>query len=930
MKHRFRFILHSLSALLPAAIVAAAFCLALAPTLAVAQGDFASTAAPVGHAADGALITPVNQIVTPAGKVIELPGTRPQSLALSPNGKILVVAGLASKLTVLDPATGETLQSVRFPDSNRDTSAQAAVSKEILNPNKRPSMSMAGLAFSPDGSRIYLSSVFGDIKVFAVTPAGKVTPSRSFALPPAGAPERNEEIPAGIAVSPDGKKLYIACNLSNRLAELDADTGNVLRLWDTGVAPCDVAIVKNKLYVSNWGGRRPDAGATLTSANPMGPAGRGMTVRVDDRGIASEGSLTLIDLVQPADKPATATKEILLGRHATALALSPDARWLVAAATADDTLYVIDTRTDEIAEKICARPNPGDLFGAQPVALAFAPNGKTLYAANGTQNAIAAFHFDPADKESAFLGLIPAGWFPNGVAYDAKRNQLCVSNMKDLVAEPEKSGDQADAQNPAATGFKTKQFAGTLQLIPVPATATAADLAAHTTRALANLRHPLLAQAALPPRPDRAPAPVPERVGEPSVFKHVIYIIKENRTYDQVLGDITTGNGAPALCIYGENVTPNQHKLVREFVLLDNTYCSGAMSADGHNWSDSAIATDYVERQGAASWPRSYPSGGGPGNQDALAYSPTGFIWDNALAHGKTVGVFGEFCSTLPRRWKDPARKDKIGFRENYDNYLTGADAIVYGCEPDIEPMRPICDLTYVSWDLKVPDQIRATHFIKALKNYEQNDNLPALVILWLPNDHTSGAAPGQPEPASMVADNDLAMGRVIEALSRTKYWRDTCVLAIEDDSQNGWDHVSGYRTTAYVVSAYTKRGATVSTQYNQTSLLRTLSLILGLPPMNQMDATATPMFNCFTATPDFTPFTAVPNKIPLDKMNPANPKKISNKQQRADATASAKLPLDKPDLCDEDTLNRILWRASKGVAAAYPEWAVKPAPDDD
>ena len=227
-----------------------------------------------------------------------------------------------------------------------------------------------------------------------------------------------------------------------------------------------------------------------------------------------------------------------------------------------------------------------------------------------------------------------------------------------------------------------------------------------------------------------------------------------------------------------------------------------------------------------------------------------------------------------------------------------------------------------IGWDLDVPDVLRAAQFIKSLKQFEAADNLPNLVILWLPNDHTSGTKSGSPTPEAQVADNDLAMGRVVEAVSHSKFWTNTCIFAIEDDPQNGWDHVSGYRTTAYVASAYTKRGAVVRTQYNQTSLLRTMELMLGLPPMNQMDATATPMFDCFTGTPDFTPFDAVTNNVPLDEMNPP-PKEISDAQLRKDALVSAKLPLDKEDQCPEDVFNRILWRAMKGSQTPYPAWAV-------
>ena len=310
-------------------------------------------------------------------------------------------------------------------------------------------------------------------------------------------------------------------------------------------------------------------------------------------------------------------------------------------------------------------------------------------------------------------------------------------------------------------------------------------------------------QAALPARADQPARPVPERAGEPSVFHHVIYIIKENRSYDQVLGDIREGNGDANLCVFGENVTPNQHQLVRDFVLLDNTYCCSILSADGHQWTDTGIAMDYVERE-FAGWPRSYPAGGsGEAGSDALAYSPAGFIWNDALAHGKTVCDFGEF-TTARKQWKDSTRKGEPNFLDCYRDFLGSSNVIAYSCEPDIEALRPYIVTNTIGWDLDVPDVWRAAQFIKDLKQFEAADNLPNLVILWLPNDHTSGTAFGSPTPAAQVADNDLAVGQVVEAVSHSRYWKDTCIFAVEDDPQNGWDHVSGYRTTAYVASAYT------------------------------------------------------------------------------------------------------------------------------
>ncbi len=888
-------------------------------------GNFDATIETVGHHPSG-METPDNQLVTPAGTLIELPGVRPNAIALSPDDKLLVTAGLTRRLIVVNPATGKILQHVPLPADGKAPPA-APVASGILEPHETAKLSLTGLVFSPDGTRIYMANVNGDIKVFGVDKKHKVTALYSIPLPPANAPLRKAEIPAGIAVSADGKKLYVAGNLSNRLIELDAATGKVLHMWDVGVAPFDVVLCRNKAYVSNWGGRRPDADS-LT-----GPAGDGTKVRVDGRSIASEGSVSVIDLAEtgrasvPASRDTNGSsaasprpiQEILTGLHACAMALSPDKKFLVVANAGSDTLSVIDRRADRIVETICARQNPADLFGAQPNALAFDKRGKRLFVCNGTQNAVAVFHFKPGN--SKLLGLIPVGWFPGSVAYDARRKEIYVANLKSISPDAE----EAAKGKGNGVGFNTKQYYGSLSLVPLP---SKERLTAYTQKALADLRYPLLAQAKLPARPGQPARPVPERVGEPSVFQHVIYIIKENRTYDQVLGDVKEGNGAPSLCVYGEKVTPNEHKIVRDFVLLDNTYCCSILSADGHQWTDTGIAMDYVERQ-FAGWPRSYPSGGfGEEGRDALAYSPAGFIWNDALAHGKTVCDFGEFTSPTVH-WNNPGHKGEPTFLDSYRDFASGSNNIVYSCEPDIEALRPYIVTNTIGWDLDVPDVWRAAQFIKDLKHYEAADDLPNLVILWLPNDHTSGTRFGSPTPAAQVADNDLAVGQVVDAVSHSKYWTNTCIFAIEDDPQDGWDHVSGYRTTAYVASAYTKRGVVVDTQYNQTSLLRTMELMLGLPPMNQMDATATPMFACFTDTPDFTPFSAVTNQVPLDQMNP-DPRKISDSVLRKDAYVSARLPLKKEDQCPEDVFNLILWHAAKGSHAPYPAWAVKMVEDDD
>ena len=862
----------------------------------------------VGRGPDNRTVTPVNQVLTPLGRIVELPGMRPQAIALSPDGRLLVVSGKSSEIVVVDPATGSIRQRVTLPNDQQGEPQPGIVSPNLLEPDKKGQVSYTGLTFSPDGRRLVLSNVNGNLKVFTVATDGTVKASHSLALPLANAPRRKEEIPSGLAFSADGARLYVCANLSNQLLELDAASGRVLRAFPVGVAPYDVVLTGGKAYVSNWGGRRPGVG-DLT-----GPAGRGTIVRVDaEKLIASEGSVSVIPLGAGAASPA---REAITGLHASALAVSPNGRHVVCANAAADTLSVIDTRTDTVVETIWVKAKPSDLFGASPNALAFDPAGRRLYVANGTQNAIAVVNFDPADRESKLEGLIPVGWFPGALLYDAPRRTLVAANIKGIPAQKQKAADTG------STGFSSKQYAGSLSLVPVPAPADLPQLSETVAR---NLRRDAIAQARLPARPGQPARAIPERIGEPSRIKHVVYIIKENRTYDQVFGDLPQGNGDPSLCIFGDKFTPNQHKLVREFVLLDNTYCAGILSADGHQWSTTAFATDYMEKS-FAGFPRSYPDGMGVDEDDALAYSPAGFIWDNALKHQVSLRNYGEFMAPAVR-WRD-GRKGTPDFTACFRTWLGASSDVVFASYPMIETIRPFSPSGYVGWEMSVPDQFRADFILRELRDFEARGEFPALTLICLPNDHTSGTKKGAPTPAACVADNDLAFGRIVEALSRSPFWKEMAIFGIEDDPQAGWDHVSGYRTTAYVISPFAKRGSVVSTQYNTTSLIRTIEQILGLPVMNQFDASATPMFDCFTETPDFTPFVAVPSNVPLDQMNP-EPAALQDRVLRQDALASARMNFRAVDQAPEDQLNRILWRAMKGTAVPYPEWAVGRDSDD-
>jgi YVTN family beta-propeller protein len=853
--------------------------------------------------ADTRIITPVNQVLTPIGIQVELPDMRPQALALSPDNRLLITSGKTHSLVVVNPESGDILQKLPLPSEKATNIEPASVSTHILLPDKEGQVSYTGLIFSRDGKRIYLSNVNGSIKVFTVED-GIVQPSLTFHLPHTGLSQRKAEIPAGLLLSADQKILYVIGNLSNKLFELDAETGSVRRSFDVGVAPYDVVIVGQKAYVSNWGGRRPEVGSVT------GPAGRGTRVRVDPiRFIAEEGSVSVVDL-----SSGTVFNEILVGLHSSAMVVAPDGRYVCVANAGSDTVSVIDSRTDIVIETIGLRWQAGDPFGASPNALAFNSNGKELYVCNGTQNAVAVVSFRPG--HSKIRGLIPTGWFPGAIVFDKERDRLYVANIKGFG-----SGKRLKPGDPVK--FNSHQYFGSLSLIELP---TQTGLNRSTAVVLENMRRAVIKDAFLPPRANQPARPVPERVGEPSVFQHVVYLIKENRTYDQVLGDMKQGNGRADLCIFGEKFTPNQHKISSEFVLLDNTYCSGILSAEGHNWTGSAFSTDYLEKS-YAGWPRSYPDGMEDTDIDALAYSPAGFIWDNVLAHGKSVRSYGEFAVGHVR-WADKTKKGSPSFKQIYDDFTQQAGEIQINSKPAIDSLTGHIMTNTIGWDLKVPDIFRAKQFTTELKEFEKNGGFPDLSIICLPNNHTSGTKAGMPTPGAQVADNDLAFGQIVEAISHSRFWSNSCIISIEDDPQDGWDHVSGYRTTAFVVSPYTKRGEVVRNNYNQTSVLRTIELILGLPPMNQMDASASPMSACFTDKPDFTPYTSVPNRIPLDELNPPA-KALHDPLQKHYAQMSATLPLEKIDACPEDLLNRILWNAQKGSQALYPAWALTHVPEE-
>ncbi len=849
----------------------------------------------------GTYVTPV-AVITPAGHRIDLAGMRPQVLVLSPDRKSLITSGKTNKLIVINPDTNEVTQTIDFPSKEQTTEPDIS-SPNILKPDSAALVSYTGLVYTKDGKRVYMSNVGGSIKVFSVAADGMHASSHTIPLPDAKAPRRAQEIPSGIAIDEEAGKLFVCGNLSNSLIEINLPDGKVERKFPVGVAPYDVVVHKNKAYVSNWGGRIPSEG-DLT-----GPAGRGTTVRVDPiRHIANEGTVSIVDLK-------TGTIETtLVGLSPSDLALSPDGKYLVCANTNSDTLSILSTDTGKVVETVWVNAKQSDLYGAAPNALAFNAEGDTLFVANGSQNAIAVMSFDPDDKgDTRLKGLIPVGWYPGAIVYDPSRKQIGVANLKGLPSKP--------SMKESSAGFNSHQHNGSISIVPVP---NAEQLAILSEQVSKNMRRSAIRDAALPPRLNQPPRPIPQRIGEPSVIEHVVYVIKENRTYDQVLGDIERGNGDPGLCIFGRNITPNQHRLAEQFVLLDNTYCCGILSADGHQWSTSALSTAYLEKS-FAGFPRSYPDGMGEDEADALAYSPAGFIWDNAVLHRKSIRNYGEFM--MPKvRYREVGKKGTPDYMSCFRTWK-GADEVVFASAPAIESIRDFSPSTYVGWSMQVPDQVRADFILKELAEFEQKGSYPSLTLICLPNDHTSGTSAKFPTPASSMADNDLAFARIVEGLSHSKFWPKMAIFGIEDDPQAGWDHVSGYRTTAYCISPYARREQTVSTRYNTTSVLRTIEQILGMPPMNQFDAGATPMFDCFQELPNFTPYESVASNVPLDQLNSPT-SAIVDPIRRKFAEKSATINFVEIDHAPEDLLNRILWNAMRGNQP-YPAWAITTADTD-
>ncbi len=826
----------------------------------------------VGKQIDESYVVPTSQIIDPAGTTVTFPG-RPVDVALNPGETILAVKNLRD-IVFFDVATLSILQTLQLKEGGN---------------------TFTGICWSDSGQKVWTTDTRGYVRSAKMQSGGTFAWSDEILLPTKISADgkfawdnevldksikttNDREYPGGMAIDEKRGYIYVTLNRNNALGKVNLKTGKFEALVPVGIAPYTVLICGDKLYVTNWGGRIPEkSDKTALSA--------GTPVVVDPKtGIASSGTVSVIDIAT-----LKVTREIRVHLHPTGMALHPDGSKLYVANANSDIVSVIDTHTDQVTRDINPKPMADLPFGSAPNSLAVSGDGKALYVANGGNNLISVI--DPAT--GTVKGLIPTGWYPGAVVVNRAGNKLFVANTK---------GVGTRQMSPNAKGYKSNDHLGSVSFIPVPSEKT---LEEYTLKAATNMRLPEISGLMKLARGNEKMVPVPVSPGEKSLIKHVLYIIKENKTYDQVFGDLKQGNGDSSLCLLGRKITPNHHALAETFVLLDNTYCNGVLSADGHQWTNEGYVTDYLEKS-FGGFIRSYPYRG----DDPLTFASSGFIWDKVLAKGMSFRNYGEFTEARI----EPANAT---WTMIYQDYLNNTSNVSIKSEVKLHTLEPYNCPTFAGFTGKVPDVYRVREFLKELKGYEEKGELPALMMMLLPNDHTTGVKEEYPIPAAEVADNDLALGQIVEAVSNSKFWKETAIFVIQDDPQSGYDHVDGKRTVAFCISPYTKRGKVISTQYNQNSILRTIELILGLSPMSQFDLTAEPMTDCFTEKADFTPYKALPNNIPLDQMNP----KMSALQGKPLywARKSMEMPLDEPDEADDEELNKIVWYSVKGYDVPYP-----------
>jgi YVTN family beta-propeller protein len=790
-----------------------------------------------GPQGDGTAVTSNGWHLKPAGKQVKL-GDFPIGGALTPDGKYLVVS---------NAGTGK--QSLQVVDTEKK------VVKQTIEYDW-PEALYIGVTFSPDGKKMYASAGGNNkIRVFNFT-NGTLSEQDPILMKD----QKNTEFyPAGISISPNGKSLYVANNVNHSVSRIDLATHQITATSAVGKSPYAAMVSSdgNTLYVSNWG----------------------------------ESSVTVLNA-----KDLTVKKTIPVGLHPNAIEINPVDGSIYVSNSDSDDISVIDEKHLKVRDTVSLAPYHGAPTGSQPDALTVSKDGKTLYVANAGNNDIGVIDLgkplsenhgeneNDNDQKLKIKGLIPTAWYPTGVYLGKDEKELLVLNAKGLGAGP----------NSKTNEWLGNMIKGTMSIIDVP---DKQQLKKYTEQTNENNNvKEAKDNSWWENRKGDESFPIPRNTGErKSPIKHVIYVIKENQTYDHVLGDLGKGNGDPSLAIYGKDVTPNHHKLANQFVTLDNFYADAEVSADGHNWSTAGKANDYVQKNWLANYSgrnRDYDFDGGGGGSilDEAPYtkSKEGYIWDVAMKAGLSFRNYGEFAYKYDSETKTylPNNPGTTDFGGNYDP-------------------------NYPSWDMDISDITRYKEWEKEFKQFEQNGNLPNLEVVYLPNDHTGGSKWG---PQEIVAQNDHALGKLVDTVSHSKYWKNTAIFVIEDDAQGGVDHVDAHRSIALAISPYTQIGKIDSTFYDTPAILRTMELILGLQPMTQFEAAAIPLFNSFTAQPEFTPYIFEQTNYWTNEGElKTQPGVTKSAVESNDSLYPDDLDFSKPDSVDRKKLNRENWKIIKG-----------------
>ncbi|CCH00256.1 40-residue YVTN family beta-propeller repeat protein [Fibrella aestuarina BUZ 2] len=764
--------------------------------------------------------------LTPPGRSLNLDDL-PLTIALSRSRTLMAITNngqSTQRITLINPATEQVLDTT--------TVAKAYV----------------GLAFSDDEQRLYASGG-NDNKILVYALDNRKL--RALDPIPLGKPWPVKISPVGLCLDDARNRLYVVTKEDSALYVVDTKARRVLHRLSLGAAgyTCTLSPDKNELYASVWGGSR----------------------------------VAVIN-VNTGDAAPTQVATIPTNKNPNDLLLTRDGKYLFVANGNDNTVGLIDVANRRVVETLTASLFPDAPVGTTPNGLALSDDEQTLYIANADNNCLAVF--DVTTKgQSRSTGYIPTGWYPTAVKVVG--NRLFVTNGKGFTSKANPKGPnpnrsrvpQQIGPNPQANAGQPQYiaglFKGTLSIIDVPDAGKPEPevLAAYSRLVYANTPYTKRKETEAE---GEAGNPIPRRVGAPSPIKYVFYIIKENRTYDQILGDMKEGNGDAALCLFPEKVTPNQHALAREFVLLDNFYVDAEVSADGHNWSSAAYANDYVEKN----WVTSYGGRGGTYDyegQKEIAHPRDGFLWDHCLRANIPFRTYGWFADDE---------------------------------KPNINAVAGRLCPTFKGYDLSYMDVKREEAWEADFDRLVATNNVPRLSTIRFGNDHTSGARLGAPTPDAAIADNDLAVGRFVEHLSKSAIWNQSVVFILEDDAQNGPDHVDAHRSIAFVAGGLVKRKFVDHTMYSTSGMLRTIELILGLKPMSQYDAAATPMWRCFTNKPNATPFVAREAGIDLNQKNVA----VNRNSRR-----SAEFDFSRPDVINDLVFSEVVWQTVRGERSVMP-----------